>query len=111
MPPNVHIIYNSQTWKQPMCPPADWCSTRIERNTSQALKNNEILDFPGSGVDGNLPANAGDMGSIPSLGRFHLPQACVPQLLSPCAASTKASLSSAASEAPTVRGPHTTTGE
>jgi len=32
----------------------------------------------------NPPVNAGDMGSIPGQGRFHMPcrkQACVPQLL------------------------------
>ena len=28
-------------------------------------------DFPGGAVDGNLPANAGDMGSIPGPRRFH----------------------------------------
>ena len=36
---------------------------------------------------GNLPANAGDMGSIPGPGRLHMlrsKQACVPQLLSLC---------------------------
>ena len=41
----------------------------------------------------NLPANAGDKGSIPGLQRFHMPhgnQAHVPQLLSPCAATTEA---------------------
>ena len=35
----------------------------------------------------NLPDNAGDMGSIPGLGRFHMlqdNQAPVPQLLSQC---------------------------
>ena len=31
-------------------------------------------DFPGSIVDNNSPANAGDMGSIPGLGNFHMPQ-------------------------------------
>ena len=30
-----------------------------------------LLDFLGSTVIKNLPANAGDMGSIPDLGRFH----------------------------------------
>ena len=28
-------------------------------------------DFPGGTGDKNLPANAGDMGSIPGPGRFH----------------------------------------
>ena len=44
------------------------------------------MDFPGGAVDKNLLANAGDMGSIPSPGRFLMPwsnKACVPQLLSP----------------------------
>ena len=30
--------------------------------------------FPGSTVVGNLPANAGDMGSSPGLGRSHMPR-------------------------------------
>jgi len=45
-----------------------------------------LLDFPGSTVDKNLPANAGDMGSIPGLRRFHTPlatKAHEPQLLKP----------------------------
>ena len=29
--------------------------------------------FPGGSVVKNLPANAGDMGSIPHLGRSHMP--------------------------------------
>ena len=54
-------------------------------------------DFPGGTVVKNLPANAGDTGSIPGLGRSHVPQsnkaraqllslrsrACKPQLLKP----------------------------
>ena len=31
-------------------------------------------DFPGGPVDKNSPANAGDTGSIPGLGRFHMLQ-------------------------------------
>ena len=30
-------------------------------------------DFPGGAVDKNLPTNAGNVGSIPSQGRFHMP--------------------------------------
>ena len=30
--------------------------------------------FPGGAVVKNLPANAGDTGSSPSLGRSHMPQ-------------------------------------
>ena len=31
-----------------------------------------VWDFPGGTVDKNPPANAGDTGSIPGLGRFHM---------------------------------------
>ena len=42
-------------------------------------------DFPGGPVVKNLPANAGDMGSDPDLGRSHMPRSsCVPQQLSLC---------------------------
>ena len=47
-----------------------------------ALKKNE-MDFPGGAVDKNPPASAEDMGSIPGLERFHMPQsnkAWAPQL-------------------------------
>ena len=65
-----------------------------------------MSDLPGGAVVKNPPANAGDMGLIPDLGRSHMPQsnqarapqllkpthprAHVPQLLSPCAATTEA---------------------
>ena len=32
-----------------------------------------VLDFPGGPVVKNLPANAGDAGSLPGLGRSHMP--------------------------------------
>ena len=54
----------------------------------------------------NLPANAGDTGSSPGLGRSHMPrsnQACEPQLLS----LRMWSLCSATREATIVRGPRT----
>ena len=62
--------------------------------------------FPGGTVVENLPANAGDTGSSPGLGRFHMPQsgwAREPQLLS----LRIWSLCSATREAAIVRGPHT----
>ena len=34
---------------------------------SFTIKNDNYLDFPGGPVVKNLPANAGDMGSIPGL--------------------------------------------
>ena len=33
-----------------------------------------MLGFPGGAVVENLPANAGDTGSSPGLGRSHMPQ-------------------------------------
>ena len=49
----------------------------------------KIIDrgFPGGAVVENLPANAGDIGSSPGLGRSHMPRSnCAhePQLLSLC---------------------------
>ena len=44
------------------------------------------MDIPGGPVVKNLPANAGDMGSVPDLGRFHMPwsnSVLAPQLLTP----------------------------
>ena len=38
------------------------------------LKNYRWRDFPGGPVVKNLSSNAGDMGSIPGLGRSHMPQ-------------------------------------
>ena len=62
--------------------------------------------FPGGAVVENLPANAGDTGSSPDLGRSHMPQsswAREPQLLS----LRVWSLCSATGEATIVRGPRT----
>ena len=38
------------------------------------LEKHKLLGFPGGEVVENLPANAGDMGSSPGLGRSHMPQ-------------------------------------
>ena len=40
-------------------------------NMLKQLKKN-MLDFPGDTVATNPPASAGDMGSIPGPGRFHM---------------------------------------
>ena len=64
------------------------------------------LGFPGGAVVKNLPANAGDTGSSPGLGRSHMPRsnwAREPQLLS----LRIWSLCSAKREALMVRGPRT----
>ena len=65
-----------------------------------------MLGFPGGAVVGSLPADAGDMGSGPGLGRSHMPQsswAREPQLLS----LRVWSLCSATGEPAIVRGPRT----
>ena len=62
--------------------------------------------FPGGAVVENLPANAGDAGSSPGLGRSHMPRSNwvrEPQLLS----LRVWSLCSATREAAIVRGPRT----
>ena len=49
------------------------------------LTKSNTQDNPGGPVVKNLPANAGDTGSVSGLGRFHMPwvnQAHAPQLLS-----------------------------
>ena len=49
--------------------------------------------FPGGTVDKNLPANAGDAGSIPDPGRSHMPRSSwvqAPHLLSLCSRAQEA---------------------
>ena len=65
-----------------------------------------LLGFPGGAVVENLPANAGDTGLSPGLGRSHVPRsgwAREPQLLS----LHVWSLCSTTREAAVVRGPRT----
>ena len=67
---------------------------------------NKYRGFPGGAAVENLPANAGDTGSSPGLGRSHMPRsnwAREPQLLSP----RVWSLCSATREAVIMRGPRT----
>ena len=41
---------------------------------SKVLIENSIEDFPGAAVVKNPPANAGNTGSIPGPGRYHMPR-------------------------------------
>ena len=69
-------------------------------------QNQDTWGFPGGAVVEGLPANAGDTGSGPGLGRSHMPRsnwAREPQLLS----LRVWSLCSTTGEAATVRGPCT----
>ena len=45
----------------------------MRNKKSNFLKRN-LRDFPGGAVVKNPPANAGDTGSSPGPGRFHMPQ-------------------------------------
>ena len=70
------------------------------------MQNTMTRGFPGGAVVESLPANAGDAGSSPGLGRSHMPRsswAREPQLLS----LHVWSLCSATREAAIVRGPRT----
>ena len=63
-----------KTWNQPKCPSTGWVSKMW------------CVGFPGGTVVENLPANAGDTGSCPGLGRSHMLRsnwAREPQLLKP----------------------------
>ena len=60
-------------------------NVQIDFTTTLILYKGPCFGFPGGPVVKSLPANEGDTGSIPYLGRFHMPQgneARVPQLLS-----------------------------
>ena len=73
----------------------------------------ELLGFPGGAVVKNPPANAGDMGSSPGPGRFHMLRsnsARAPQLLSLCSRACKSQLLSprdttTEARTPTARAP------
>ena len=59
--------------------PGEWAGQKI-----QEIKRRQKVDFPHGPVVKSPPANAGDKGSIPLSGRFHMPhsnEAGVPQLL------------------------------
>ena len=56
----------------------------IHKGTSESQKHH-AEGFPGGAVVESLPANAGDTGSSPGLGRSHMPL----EQLSPCATTTE----------------------
>ena len=47
---------------------------REQRKTELSIKIHLLGGFPGGAVVENLPANAGDTGSSPGLGRSHMPR-------------------------------------
>ena len=46
----------------------------LEKIMHKTIKRNHSRGFPGGAVVENLPANAGDTGSRPGLGRSHMPR-------------------------------------
>ena len=48
--------------------------TVLSASANLSAEYEKALDFPGGPVVGNLLASAGNMGSIPGLGRVHVPQ-------------------------------------
>ena len=46
----------------------------IKQYSTDIKKKIDTQDFPGGSMVKNLPANAGDLGLIPGLGRYNLPQ-------------------------------------
>ena len=49
-------------------------STKEKMHTFLYIKSKNFWDFPGGAVVKNQPANAEDTGSIPGLGRSHMPR-------------------------------------
>ena len=90
------------------CQDLNFCMQKLKFFSPQPKTYNPVLKipalgFPGGAVVENLPANAGDTGSSPGLGRSHMPrsnQAREPQLMS----LRMWSLCSATREAAIVRG-------
>ena len=62
----------SETKNMPMSPKRR--VTRSNHIQNRLLKKRAWRGFPGGAVVKNLPANAGDMGSSPGLGRSHMPR-------------------------------------
>ena len=65
------------------CQPSNTVSRRKKKNALGSLPEktvlsvlikNSVLGFPGGAVVENPPANAGDTGSSPGLGRSHMPR-------------------------------------
>ena len=79
---------------------------KLTKKQKRWLLKRFLLAFPGGTADENPPVNAGDMGSIPGLGRFPMGSILVwedfpEEQLSPCATTTR----------PTLQGPEAATTE
>ena len=59
-----------QSMKERSCQPSAIYPAKLFKNSGEIKI---FQGFPGGTVDENLPANAGDTGSSPGLGRSHMP--------------------------------------
>ena len=66
----ISTFKNKQTTKAYVTSEASNTKDRAKQNKTKI----DLGDFPGGAVVKNPPANAGDTGSIPGLGRSHMPQ-------------------------------------
>ena len=70
---NIQVVCNFQRCERaPVCQLL-YCTTALFKVLYCKIKN-VFLGFPGGAVVENLPANAGDTGSSPGLGRSHMPR-------------------------------------
>ena len=101
----IDLLREERKWNHVNC---SIKTTEYRKRVEEKKQRIRVLDwgFPGGAVVESLPANAGETGLSPGLGRSHMPwsnKARVPQLLSLLVWS----LCSATRAAATVRGPRT----
>ena len=85
-------IYSDSSLYKSDLPLEVYANQVLKINMSFFLLFKRNVGFPGGPVVKNPPANAGDTGSIPGLGRSHMPRsnwARAPQLLSAHATATE----------------------
>ena len=68
------LVSHRSSWLGPV--QLGYCGLSVEKVPSHSKREKERQegDFPGCPVVKNPPANAGDTGWIPGMGRFHVPQ-------------------------------------
>ena len=70
----VHRVTKSQTRLSNLVHTCNLYFKKLNSYWQHSNKNKMLLDFPGSPVVKNLPANAGDTGLIPDLEGSHMPR-------------------------------------
>ena len=67
--PQVREVRWKEEAQEGLSPPLQ----ALKRDDGATSQETWVGDFPGGTVVKNLPANAGDVSSIPALGRSHIP--------------------------------------